>query len=91
MSEEITTEAQGEAFTGPLDVMTTKQIAAYLQVGERSIYNMAVAGEIPAAKVAGQWRFYRPEVDRWLTKLSRVNMGEDADQEEVKTFTNGKV
>jgi excisionase family DNA binding protein len=91
MSEEITTETQGEAFTGPLEIMTTKQMAAYLQVGERSVYNMAVAGEIPAAKVAGQWRFYRPEVERWLTMLSRANMGEKKHQEEVKVFTNGKV
>lgn len=73
---------------GPLDVMTVDQVAAYLQVGARSIYNMAAAGEIPAAKVAGQWRFYRPEVDRWLVELSRANTSH---REGEKVATNGKV
>lgn len=55
-------------------VMTVDQVAAYLQVSERSIYNMAAAGEIPAAKVAGQWRFLKAEVDRWLGDLARRNL-----------------
>lgn len=55
-------------------VMTVDQVAAYLQVSERSIYNMAAAGEIPAAKVAGQWRFLKGEVDRWLGDLARSNL-----------------
>jgi excisionase family DNA binding protein len=46
-----------------LSVMTAEQVAAYLQVGKRTVYNMAAAGEMPAAKVGEQWRFYRPEID----------------------------
>lgn len=93
MSEErppytVSTDAQGEANPSPLDVMTVDQAAAYLQVGVRSVYNMAAAGEIPAAKVAGQWRFYRPEVDRWLVELSRANTSHP---EGEKVATNGKV
>lgn len=57
-------------------VMTVEQVAAYLQVGKRTIYNMAAAGEMPAAKVGEQWRFYRPEIDRWLIRLSRANAGD---------------
>lgn len=55
------------------DIMTVDQVAAWLQVGSRSVYNMAAAGEIPAAKVGGQWRFYRPVVERWLTALSLID------------------
>ena len=57
-------------------VMTIDQVASYLQVGKRTIYAMAAAGEIPAAKVGEQWRFFRPEIDRWLTRLSRQHIGE---------------
>lgn len=59
--------------TGPAvtpNVMTVKDLAAYLQVSERSVYNMAADGECPAAKVAGQWRFHRPDIDAWLHALS---------------------
>lgn len=57
---------------GPLpQVMTVDQVAAYLQVGKRTIYGMATAGTIPAAKVGDQWRFFRPVIDAWLIDLSR--------------------
>lgn len=52
-------------------VMTVEDLAAYLQVSPKSVYKMAQAHEVPAAKVAGQWRFYRPMIDRWLLALSR--------------------
>lgn len=57
-------------------VMTVDQVAAYLQVSKRTVYNMAAAGDLPAAKVGDQWRFYRPEIDRWLMVLSRQNVGD---------------
>ena len=55
------------------EVMTVEDLAAYLQVSKRAVYNMAVAGELPAAKVASQWRFMKIEIDRWLQVLSRQN------------------
>ena len=54
-------------------VMTVEDLAAYLQVGPKSLYKLATAGEIPAVKVAGQWRFYRPTIDAWLKTLSLQN------------------
>lgn len=33
------------------DVMTVKQLAAYLQVGERSVYNLAKAGDLPGSSL----------------------------------------
>ena len=76
-------------------VMTVDQVAAYLQLSKRTVYNMAAAGEMPAAKVGDQWRFFRPELDRWLTELSRANVGELADDPVadlgVRLGANGKV
>lgn len=57
-------------------VMTVDQVASFLQISRRTIYAMALAGTLPAAKVGDQWRFYRPEIERWLTKLSRANIGD---------------
>jgi PTS system nitrogen regulatory IIA component len=48
------------------DLMTTKQLAEYLQLSERSVYRMLERGEVPALKVGGRWRFRRRAVDEWL-------------------------
>ncbi len=72
------------------EVMTVEEVADYLQVSNRSIYNMATAGEIPAAKVAGQWRFKKSEVDAWLVALSRREYN-GPELAEAKASDNGKV
>ena len=54
-------------------VMTAEDLAAFLQVGAKSLYKLAQAGEIPAVKVAGQWRFHRPTIEAWLKALSLQN------------------
>lgn len=82
MSEDLGGYTVG-ADTGPYPrVMTVEEVAAYLQISLRSVYNLAAAGEIPAVKIAGQWRFYRPELERWLSRLSRAHVGEPFEGEE---------
>jgi len=46
--------------------MTVTQVAQYLQLAEKTVVRMAQRGEIPAAKVASQWRFIRSLVREWL-------------------------
>jgi len=48
------------------EIMTLAEIAEYLHLAERTVLRMAQRGEIPAAKVASQWRFMRPLVRDWL-------------------------
>jgi PTS system nitrogen regulatory IIA component len=48
------------------EIMTLTEVADYLQLAERTVLRMAQRGEIPAAKVASQWRFLRPVVRDWL-------------------------
>jgi PTS system nitrogen regulatory IIA component len=48
------------------ELLTTKQLAEYLQLSERSIYRLLEHGEIPAVKVGGHWRFRKSVVDEWL-------------------------
>lgn len=51
-------------------ILTVSQIAEYLQVDEHTVYRLAKRGEIPAIKVAGQWRFKKDLIDKWLEEGS---------------------
>ncbi|MBN1837402.1 MAG: PTS sugar transporter subunit IIA [Spirochaetales bacterium] len=48
------------------NIMTLRQMADYLKIARRSLLKMAQRGDIPATKVASQWRFMRTVVDDWL-------------------------
>ncbi|NLF32509.1 MAG: PTS transporter subunit EIIA [Planctomycetes bacterium] len=48
------------------EIMTVAEVAAYLQLAEKTILRMAQSGRIPAAKIASQWRFLRPVVRDWV-------------------------
>ena len=54
------------------EVLKLKDIAALLKVGEKTIYSMAQAGELPAFKVRGQWRFSRNDIDAWIEQQKRI-------------------
>ena len=59
---------------GEKEIMTVKQIAQYLQMDEHTIYRLARSGQIPAIKIAGQWRFKRDVIDDWIEKVSIKNV-----------------
>jgi len=48
------------------EVFKIKDVAALLKVGEKTVYSMAQAGELPAFKVRGQWRFSRKDIEAWI-------------------------
>lgn len=55
-------------------IMTLGEMAEYLRVAKRSLLRMAQQGDIPATKVASQWRFMRTVVDDWLiTKMKTLS------------------
>jgi len=61
------------------EVMTLAEVAAYLHLAERTVLRMARRGEIPAAKVASQWRFMRSLVQDWLASWMQMGrFGPDA-------------
>ena len=55
-------------------ILTVKQVAEYLQIDEHTVYRLAKKGEIPAVKIAGQWRFKKDLIDKWLEEGS-LNKG----------------
>jgi excisionase family DNA binding protein len=60
-------------------IMTLSEMADYLKIAKRSLLRMAQRGDIPATKVASQWRFMRSVVDDWL--ISRMKALPDRELE----------
>ena len=54
------------------DLMTTKELAEYLQLDRMTIYKLLKSGEIPANRVGHQWRFFRSDIDSWI-RSQKVN------------------
>jgi excisionase family DNA binding protein len=54
------------------EVLKLKDVAALLKVGEKTVYSMAQAAELPAFKVRGQWRFSRKDIDAWIEQQKRT-------------------
>ena len=52
----------------PPDVLTTAQLAEWLQVAEPTIAELAKAGELPGRRLGGEWRFAREAVLDWLAR-----------------------
>jgi excisionase family DNA binding protein len=47
-------------------LMTIDEVAEYLRVKKRTVYDWVKKGKIPAIKAVGLWRFRRERIDEWL-------------------------
>ncbi len=50
------------------DILTIEEVAKYLRVSERTVYDWAQKGEIPAGKIGTVWRFKRTEIEKWVNE-----------------------
>lgn len=48
------------------ELLTTREVATYLRLKQRKVYELVRNGEIPCTRVTGKWLFPRPLIDRWL-------------------------
>ena len=48
--------------------MTVRDVAAFLNVDEKTIYRLAQKGDLPGFKVLGSWRFQRPDLEAWIAE-----------------------
>lgn len=54
------------------EIMTLEEVAKYLRVSERTVYDWAQKGEIPGGKLGTAWRFKRSDIEEWVNgKLER--------------------
>lgn len=59
------------------NLMTIEDLASYLKVTRRTIYDWLKHNKIPALKLIGQWRFKKEKIDAWLeTKSKSIIKGE---------------
>ena len=52
-------------------ILTIDEVAKYLRISERTVYEWAQRGEIPSGKIGMVWRFKKSEIENWVNdKLS---------------------
>lgn len=62
------------------EILTIRELAALLKIGEKTAYTMAQSGELPGFKVRDQWRFRRADIDAWIDK--QVHPATDTKEDE---------
>jgi len=50
------------------EIMTIEEVADYLRVSERTVYEWAKKGEVPCGKIGTSWRFKRSEIQKWVDR-----------------------
>jgi excisionase family DNA binding protein len=57
------------------NLLTTDQVAEYLNVDKFTVYRLIIQKRIPAFKVGNQWRYKQKLIDDWL--LTNSNLRSD--------------
>ncbi|MDR1277813.1 MAG: PTS sugar transporter subunit IIA [Treponema sp.] len=50
------------------DILTIDEVAKYLRVSERTVYDWAQKGDIPSGKIGTVWRFKKSEIEKWVNE-----------------------
>ena len=60
------------------DILTIEEVAQYLRVSERTVYDWAQKSEIPAGKIGTVWRFKKSDIEQWVNeRLSSGRLGSE--------------
>ena len=54
--------------------MTVHDVAAFLNVDEKTIYRLAQKGDLPGFKVLGSWRFQRADLEIWIAEKKKATV-----------------
>jgi PTS system nitrogen regulatory IIA component len=65
------------------DIMTIEEVAEYLRVSERTVYDWVQKGEIPGGKIGTSWRFKRSEIENWVNRKLTPRLSAD-----IEDFSN---
>ena len=69
------------------DILTIEEVAKYLRVSDRTVYDWAQKGEIPAGKIGTVWRFKKSEVESWVNaKLSSSSFSQNESEVQIKNI-----
>ena len=48
------------------EIMTIEEVASYLRVSERTVYEWAQKGDLPGGKIGTTWRFKSADIEKWV-------------------------
>lgn len=51
---------------------TTKEVAEYLNVTQRTIFNLIRRSELPGFQIGIRWRFRKEDIDKWVKERIRL-------------------
>lgn len=57
------------------ELMTTKEVADYLRIKERKVYDLVRTGDIPCSRVTGKWLFPKALIDLWVARSTELPEG----------------
>ncbi len=53
------------------EILTIKELAAYLRVHQTTLYRLIRDGKLPCFKVGSDFRFMRSAIDEWIQKRQK--------------------
>jgi excisionase family DNA binding protein len=74
---------------GPAEILTIRDVAAYLKLPVSTVYRLAERRELPGHKVGRQWRFHKSILDDWFRQHAatlRVNILVVDDEDVTRQF-----
>jgi excisionase family DNA binding protein len=64
--------AKTSHYTGPIKVLTLREVSAYLRVHPTTIYRLLKHDQIPAFRVGSDWRFNIEAIDHWRLQQGKT-------------------
>jgi excisionase family DNA binding protein len=58
--------AKRSHYAGRINVMTVREVSAYLHVHPSTIYRLLKHNQIPAFHMGSDWRFNIESIDHWM-------------------------
>ncbi len=58
------------------NILTVKEVAEYLRIGQRSVYKLIREQKIPAIRILNKWRIDKTELDKIFKNPDKQKGGE---------------
>ncbi len=55
------------------EMMSTKDVAEYLNINEKQVYKLIKETDIPATRITGKWTFPKKLIDDWILKNAQAH------------------
>ena len=51
------------------EILSVKELAAFLKIKEQTAYRLVQQGKLPALKIGGQWKIKKSHLDRMFDEM----------------------